>query len=388
MPIEAAARAAARRRRSDEARTIRGPLGRGRDGRHLPGLERGRAAPTSARWTCAASSREVMRCVPFQAALGLRIAVWIVALAPLFVLGRLATIVGLAPGGPRDASSRRWWRAARTRVRSLVLILKTMGALLYAGDDARARAHERAPAAASRGSSPCASKRAATPSADRGVSSRCRTITTTTITSTPTSPTSAARGQRRRRQRPSRATSTTSFDYVVVGSGAAGAVAAHTLAKAGFSVAIVEEGPWVKTREFGERVYDAFRAHVPRLGHAGARGARVHPAHPGAVRRRQHGDELGHRAPHAGGRARRVGRALRPGRAHHGRGARAALRRARARAQRARGGTTTCSARTTASSSTRRRRGPARAQDAPLRARLPRLGPLRDRLPQRAPSRG
>jgi HSP90 family molecular chaperone len=49
------------------------------------------------------------------------------------------------------------------------------------------------------------------------------------------------------------------FDYVVVGSGAAGAVAAHTLAKAGFSVAIVEEGPWVKTREFGERVYEAFR---------------------------------------------------------------------------------------------------------------------------------
>jgi choline dehydrogenase-like flavoprotein len=50
-----------------------------------------------------------------------------------------------------------------------------------------------------------------------------------------------------------------SFDYVVVGSGAAGAVAAHTLAAAGFSVAIVEEGPWVKTREFQERVYEAFR---------------------------------------------------------------------------------------------------------------------------------
>jgi choline dehydrogenase-like flavoprotein len=49
------------------------------------------------------------------------------------------------------------------------------------------------------------------------------------------------------------------FDYVVVGSGAGGAVAAHTLAKAGFSVAMVEEGPWVKTREFGEKVYDAFR---------------------------------------------------------------------------------------------------------------------------------
>ncbi|HEX3346061.1 MAG TPA: GMC family oxidoreductase N-terminal domain-containing protein, partial [Polyangiaceae bacterium] len=50
-----------------------------------------------------------------------------------------------------------------------------------------------------------------------------------------------------------------SFDYVVVGSGAAGAVAAHTLAKAGFSVAMVEEGPWIRTRDFGESVYDAFR---------------------------------------------------------------------------------------------------------------------------------
>ncbi len=49
------------------------------------------------------------------------------------------------------------------------------------------------------------------------------------------------------------------FDYVVVGSGAAGAVAAYVLAQSGASVAIVEEGPWVRTRQFGERVYDAFR---------------------------------------------------------------------------------------------------------------------------------
>ena len=48
------------------------------------------------------------------------------------------------------------------------------------------------------------------------------------------------------------------FDYVVIGSGAGGAVAAHTLASAGFAVAIVEEGPWVKTREFGEDVLGAF----------------------------------------------------------------------------------------------------------------------------------
>jgi choline dehydrogenase-like flavoprotein len=48
------------------------------------------------------------------------------------------------------------------------------------------------------------------------------------------------------------------YDYVVVGSGAAGAVAAHVLAQSGATVAIVEEGPWVKTRDFGESVGDAF----------------------------------------------------------------------------------------------------------------------------------
>ena len=48
------------------------------------------------------------------------------------------------------------------------------------------------------------------------------------------------------------------FDFVVVGTGAAGAVAAHTLASSGYSVAMVEEGPWVKTREFKLDVYSGF----------------------------------------------------------------------------------------------------------------------------------
>ena len=49
------------------------------------------------------------------------------------------------------------------------------------------------------------------------------------------------------------------YDYVVVGSGAAGAVAAYTLAEAGFAVALVEEGPWIKTREFVPEVYPTFK---------------------------------------------------------------------------------------------------------------------------------
>ena len=47
-------------------------------------------------------------------------------------------------------------------------------------------------------------------------------------------------------------------DFVVVGSGAAGSVTAHTLAKAGWSVAIVEEGPWLKTRDFNDDVLGTF----------------------------------------------------------------------------------------------------------------------------------
>jgi hypothetical protein len=78
--------------------------------------------------------REVFRLVPLQAALGIRVAIWVAALAPLFVLGRLATIVGLAVGDRESVVARlvtsRWYV-----VRSLVLILKTIGALLYAGDD-------------------------------------------------------------------------------------------------------------------------------------------------------------------------------------------------------------------------------------------------------------
>lgn len=53
------------------------------------------------------------------------------------------------------------------------------------------------------------------------------------------------------------------FDIVVIGSGAAGATAAHTLARAGFSVGIVEEGPWLKTKDMRTDVHGTF-SHVLR----------------------------------------------------------------------------------------------------------------------------
>ena len=76
----------------------------------------------------------VVASVPSKVALGLRLAVWIVALAPLFVLGRVATITSLAPSD-RERVVAALVTSRNYALRSLVMILKTMGALLYAADD-------------------------------------------------------------------------------------------------------------------------------------------------------------------------------------------------------------------------------------------------------------
>jgi hypothetical protein len=89
--------------------------------------------------------RRVLRAVPFRAALGLRLAIWLVAFAPLFVVGRWTTIAGLALA-ERETLIARLGASETYAIRSLVMILKTMGALLYAGDDG-VRARMRAPAA-------------------------------------------------------------------------------------------------------------------------------------------------------------------------------------------------------------------------------------------------
>jgi hypothetical protein len=76
----------------------------------------------------------VLQTVPFQAAFGLRAAIWIVALAPLFVLGRFRTIVGLEQADRERLITTLVGNRSYV-IRSLVMILKTIGALLYAGDD-------------------------------------------------------------------------------------------------------------------------------------------------------------------------------------------------------------------------------------------------------------
>jgi hypothetical protein len=76
---------------------------------------------------------ETFRRVPFEAALGLRAAFWVIALAPLFVLGKFATIASLHPTDRLRVVSRIGASPVYV-LRSLVMMVKAIGALFYCGD--------------------------------------------------------------------------------------------------------------------------------------------------------------------------------------------------------------------------------------------------------------
>jgi hypothetical protein len=76
---------------------------------------------------------DTFREVPFEAALGLRLAVWFLALAPLFVIGRLATIASLSPVD-RERVLLAIGASSVYAVRATVVALKAIGALFYCGD--------------------------------------------------------------------------------------------------------------------------------------------------------------------------------------------------------------------------------------------------------------
>jgi len=76
--------------------------------------------------------RDLFQHVPLTAAVGLRIAIWIVALAPPFVLHRMATVVGLGAEERRDLVTR-LLASPRYGVRQLVVALKAIGGLFFGG---------------------------------------------------------------------------------------------------------------------------------------------------------------------------------------------------------------------------------------------------------------
>jgi hypothetical protein len=77
--------------------------------------------------------RDLMAHLPLRAAMGVRLAVWLVALAPIFVLLRFATIARLTLDD-RERVIGTLVASESYAMRSLVLVLKAMGALLYAAD--------------------------------------------------------------------------------------------------------------------------------------------------------------------------------------------------------------------------------------------------------------
>jgi len=67
------------------------------------------------------------------------------------------------------------------------------------------------------------------------------------------------------------------FDYVIVGSGAAGATAARVLADTGAQVAVVEEGPAVNSAQFDDRIFPTFRRMMRGMGAQVAKGRATIP---------------------------------------------------------------------------------------------------------------
>src|SRR5690606_35247154 len=55
-------------------------------------------------------------------------------------------------------------------------------------------------------------------------------------------------------------------DYVVIGTGAAGATAAVVLAEGGYRVVMLEEGPWIRARHFDPDVWPAMEQMYRDLG--------------------------------------------------------------------------------------------------------------------------
>ena len=73
---------------------------------------------------------DTLREVPLEQSVGLRLALWIVALAPIFTIAKLGTIASIAPG-ERTRVLERLLGSPVYAVRQLVMALKAMATLLY-----------------------------------------------------------------------------------------------------------------------------------------------------------------------------------------------------------------------------------------------------------------
>ena len=99
----------------------------------FPGPDRGALPLGIAQMDVDGFLDNTLREVPFEAALGLRAAFWVIALAPLFAIGKFATIASLSP-----ADRLRVVRAISSShvylIRSMVTMVKAVSSLFYCGD--------------------------------------------------------------------------------------------------------------------------------------------------------------------------------------------------------------------------------------------------------------
>lgn len=77
---------------------------------------------------------DVLASVPFEQSLGLRVTLWMVALAPLFTIRRLGTIASIAPED-RSRVLERLLTSPVYVVRQLAMSFKALATLLYAKSD-------------------------------------------------------------------------------------------------------------------------------------------------------------------------------------------------------------------------------------------------------------
>jgi hypothetical protein len=76
---------------------------------------------------------ETLAHVPFESALGLRLAFWIIGLAPLFVLGKLQTIASLEPDDRLRVLSA-LSNSPIYALRGMITMVKAIASLFYCGD--------------------------------------------------------------------------------------------------------------------------------------------------------------------------------------------------------------------------------------------------------------
>lgn len=79
-------------------------------------------------------SEEMLADSPFLAAMGIRAAIWVAYLFPLFVLGQLKTLAGLSPDD-QDRYLNRLYDHPLYLIRQTILLLKSVACLSYLADD-------------------------------------------------------------------------------------------------------------------------------------------------------------------------------------------------------------------------------------------------------------